>query len=141
VGTLAEAPKRALWASLLDPCHCGLAALATQPFHPEANRYMCRSYHTGRDHPACDAVGCWGATEQLWNAFHNCSVAPQHPNRSSQLFWPLRLRQRQPRRRSGLGQNCILRFDPKGFTASFEGTRQWAKYSSQEVTKNRPEKS
>ena len=21
--------------------------------------------------------GCWGATEQLWNAFHNCSVAPQ----------------------------------------------------------------
>jgi len=27
----------------------GLAALATQPFHPEANRYMCRSYHTGRE--------------------------------------------------------------------------------------------
>jgi hypothetical protein len=24
-------------------------------------------------------TGCWGATEQLWNAFHNCSVAPQHP--------------------------------------------------------------
>ncbi len=22
-------------------------------------------------------VGVWGATEQLWNAFHNCSVAPQ----------------------------------------------------------------
>jgi len=25
-------------------------------------------------------MGCWGATEQLWNAFHNCSVAPQHPH-------------------------------------------------------------
>jgi len=24
--------------------------------------------------------GVWGATEQLWNAFHNCSVAPQTPN-------------------------------------------------------------
>ena len=24
-------------------------------------------------------VGVWGATEQLWNAFHNCSVAPQTP--------------------------------------------------------------
>ena len=23
--------------------------------------------------------GCWGATKQLWNAFHNCFVAPQHP--------------------------------------------------------------
>ena len=23
--------------------------------------------------------GVWGATEQLWNAFHNCSVAPQTP--------------------------------------------------------------
>ena len=20
-----------------------------------------------------DVIGCWGATEQLWNAFHNCS--------------------------------------------------------------------
>jgi hypothetical protein len=56
VGTLAEAPKRALGAFLPDPCPCGLAALATQPFHPEANRYMCRNYHTGRDHPACNAV-------------------------------------------------------------------------------------
>src|SRR6202011_3661376 len=54
VGTLAEAPKHALGAFLPDPCPCGLAALATQPFHPEANRYMSRSYHTGRDHPACD---------------------------------------------------------------------------------------
>jgi hypothetical protein len=52
----AEAPKRALGAFLPDPCPCELAALATQPFHPEANRYMCRSYHTGRGHPACDAV-------------------------------------------------------------------------------------
>jgi hypothetical protein len=34
--TLAEAPKRALGAFLPDPCPCGLAALATQPFHPEA---------------------------------------------------------------------------------------------------------
>ena len=25
-------------------------------------------------------IGVWGATEQLWNAFHNCSVAPQTPN-------------------------------------------------------------
>src|ERR1700740_3056930 len=24
--------------------------------------------------------GCWGATERLWNAFHNRSIAPQHPN-------------------------------------------------------------
>jgi hypothetical protein len=55
-GTLGEAPKHALGAFLPDLCPCGLAALATQPFHPEANRYMCRSYHTGRDHPACDAV-------------------------------------------------------------------------------------
>jgi hypothetical protein len=52
----AEAPKRALGAFLPDPCPCELAASATQPFHPEANRYMCRSYHTGRGHPACDAV-------------------------------------------------------------------------------------
>ena len=25
-----------------------------------------------------EQVGYWGATEQLWNAFHNCSVAPEH---------------------------------------------------------------
>jgi site-specific recombinase XerC len=25
-------------------------------------------------------LGVWGATEQLWNAFHNCSVAPQTPS-------------------------------------------------------------
>src|ERR1700680_463837 len=23
--------------------------------------------------------GCWGAAEQLWNAFHNCSAATQTP--------------------------------------------------------------
>ena len=25
-------------------------------------------------------IGIWGATEHLWKAFHNCSVAPQTPN-------------------------------------------------------------
>ena len=33
-----------------------------------------------------DVLGVWGATEQLWNAFHNCSVAPQHP-RSGKRRW------------------------------------------------------
>ena len=33
-----------------------------------------------------DVFGCWGATEQLWNAFHNCSVAPQHPVSTLQSF-------------------------------------------------------
>jgi len=30
-------------------------------------------------------VGVWGATEQLWNAFHNCSVAPQTPSATPDL--------------------------------------------------------
>jgi hypothetical protein len=24
-------------------------------------------------------IGYWGAPERLWNAFHNCSAAPQYP--------------------------------------------------------------
>jgi hypothetical protein len=24
-------------------------------------------------------IGYWGAAEQLWNAFHTCSIAPQTP--------------------------------------------------------------
>jgi hypothetical protein len=40
---------------LARPLPLRAGALATQPSHPQANRYMCRSYHTGRDHPACDA--------------------------------------------------------------------------------------
>jgi hypothetical protein len=28
----------------------------------------------------CLLVGVWGATEQLWNAFHNWSVAPKTPS-------------------------------------------------------------
>ena len=34
--------------------------------------------------PTSWAIGYWGAMEQLWNAFHNCSVAPQHPTRARQ---------------------------------------------------------
>jgi hypothetical protein len=37
-------------------------------------------YVPGSASQRCLVVGVWGATEQLWNAFHNCSVAPLYPN-------------------------------------------------------------
>ena len=37
-------------------------------------------------HVSPAGIGCWGATEQLWNAFHNCSVAPQHPINARELW-------------------------------------------------------
>lgn len=85
----AEAPKRALGAFLPDPCPCRPGPFATQPFHPEANRYMCRSYHTGRGHPACDAVLRHAPVASLgWHA-------PQHwsgPQLTS-AFLPIKMAQ------------------------------------------------
>src|ERR1700746_1650979 len=46
-------------------------------------------------------VGCWGAMEQLWNAFHNCSIAPQHPTSRSRRSRVSRRSSRQVSKRSG----------------------------------------
>jgi hypothetical protein len=50
-------------------------------------------FHAGA---ASRLYGVWGATEQLWNAFHNAPVAPQHPRitivrdiSSSESAWKL----------------------------------------------------
>jgi hypothetical protein len=45
-----------------------------------AGRYL-KAHIGGRSSHATEALqrdnlGCWGAAEQLWDAFHNCSVAP-----------------------------------------------------------------
>jgi len=43
-------------------------------------RIIVLTFATHRSHGRHnDENECSGATEQLWNAFHNCSVAPQYP--------------------------------------------------------------
>ena len=49
-----------------------LVLSATRTFGPKEALARARAHDAN--------FGCWGATEQLWNAFHNCSVAPQHPS-------------------------------------------------------------
>src|SRR5215467_6906837 len=40
---------------------------------------LCRRFAGFYHYAKILETGYWGAMEQLWNAFHNCSVAPQHP--------------------------------------------------------------
>src|SRR5271166_4062198 len=60
---------------------------------------MRRSYSEG------DLFGVWGATEQLWNAFHNCSVAPQTPITGTNT--PHCRRRRTNSRLSQVGTTCL----------------------------------